>query len=87
MVTRLSASDASFYHLEDSATPMYVGTLSILRKPRAGLEWWECEQLGSVGEPWYESVAVDHARRRVQRRHARPAGVSVVQDRGKPKLA
>ena len=30
MVTRLSASDASFYHLEDTSTPMYVGTLSIL---------------------------------------------------------
>ncbi len=39
MVTRLSASDASFYHLEDSATPMYVGTLSILRKPRTGLSY------------------------------------------------
>jgi diacylglycerol O-acyltransferase len=39
MVTRLSASDASFYGLEDSSTPMYVGTLSILRKPRAGLSY------------------------------------------------
>jgi diacylglycerol O-acyltransferase len=39
MVTRLSASDASFYHLEDSSTPMYVGTLSILRKPRSGLSY------------------------------------------------
>jgi diacylglycerol O-acyltransferase len=39
MVTRLSASDASFYHLEDSSTPMYVGTLSILRKPRNGLSY------------------------------------------------
>ena len=39
MVTRLSASDASFYHLEDSSTPMYVGTLSILRKPRTGLSY------------------------------------------------
>src|SRR3954469_3383504 len=39
MVTRLSASDASFYHLEDSPTPMYVGTLSILRKPRNGLSY------------------------------------------------
>src|SRR4051812_23907596 len=37
MVTRLSASDASFYRLEDTSTPMYVGTLSILRKPRNGL--------------------------------------------------
>ena len=34
MVTRLSASDASFYHLENTSTPMYVGSLSILRKPR-----------------------------------------------------
>ena len=39
MVTRLSASDASFYHLEDTSTPMYVGTLSILRKPRTGLSY------------------------------------------------
>jgi WS/DGAT/MGAT family acyltransferase len=39
MVTRLSASDASFYHLEDTSTPMYVGSLSILRKPRAGLSY------------------------------------------------
>ena len=39
MVTRLSASDASFYFLEDTPTPMYVGTLSILRKPRSGLSY------------------------------------------------
>jgi diacylglycerol O-acyltransferase / wax synthase len=39
MVTRLSASDASFYRLENSATPMYVGSLSILRKPRNGLSY------------------------------------------------
>lgn len=39
MVTRLSASDASFYHLENSATPMYVGSLAILRKPRNGLSY------------------------------------------------
>jgi diacylglycerol O-acyltransferase len=39
MVTRLSASDASFFHLEESSTPMYVGSLSILRKPRAGLSY------------------------------------------------
>ena len=39
MVTRLSASDASFYHLEDTSTPMYVGSLSILRKPRSGLSY------------------------------------------------
>jgi hypothetical protein len=30
----LSASDASFYQLENTSTPMYVGSLSILRKPR-----------------------------------------------------
>ena len=39
MVTRLSPSDASFYRLEDTATPMYVGSLSILRRPRAGLSY------------------------------------------------
>ncbi len=39
MVTRLSASDASFYQLENSATPMYVGSLSILRRPRSGLSY------------------------------------------------
>src|SRR6202035_684284 len=41
MVTRLSPADASFYRLENSTTPMYVGSLSILRRPRAGLryEW------------------------------------------------
>ena len=39
MVTRLSASDASFFHLENSSTPMYVGSLSILRKPRSGLSY------------------------------------------------
>src|SRR6201994_183161 len=39
MVTRLSASDAAFYHLEDTSTPMYVGSLSILRKPRNGLSY------------------------------------------------
>jgi WS/DGAT/MGAT family acyltransferase len=38
-VTRLSASDASFYELENSATPLYVGSLSILRAPRAGLSY------------------------------------------------
>jgi WS/DGAT/MGAT family acyltransferase len=36
-VARLSTADASFYHLENTDTPMYVGTLLILRKPRAGL--------------------------------------------------
>ncbi|QZH58145.1 wax ester/triacylglycerol synthase family O-acyltransferase [Mycolicibacterium farcinogenes] len=39
MVSRLSASDAAFYHLENTATPMYVGSLSILRKPRTGLSY------------------------------------------------
>ncbi|OBK23678.1 WS/DGAT/MGAT family O-acyltransferase [Mycobacterium asiaticum] len=37
MVTRLSPADASFYRLENTATPMYVGSLSILRRPRSGL--------------------------------------------------
>ena len=39
MVTRLSTADASFYGLENTATPMYVGSLSILRRPRAGLSY------------------------------------------------
>src|SRR3954453_7815443 len=39
MVTRLSPADAAFYRLENSATPMYVGSLSILRKPRNGLSY------------------------------------------------
>jgi diacylglycerol O-acyltransferase / wax synthase len=39
MVTRLSAADASFFHLENTSTPMYVGSLSILRKPRSGLSY------------------------------------------------
>ncbi|MGV0775467.1 WS/DGAT/MGAT family O-acyltransferase [Mycolicibacterium elephantis] len=39
MVTRLSASDAAFYQLENSSTPMYVGSLAILRKPRNGLSY------------------------------------------------
>jgi diacylglycerol O-acyltransferase / wax synthase len=39
MVTRLSTSDASFYQLENTSTPMYVGSLLILRKPRAGLSY------------------------------------------------
>jgi diacylglycerol O-acyltransferase / wax synthase len=39
MASRLSASDASFYHRENTSTPMYVGSLSILRKPRAGLSY------------------------------------------------
>lgn len=39
MVTRLSASDSAFYRLENSSTPMYVGSLSIVRKPRGGLSY------------------------------------------------
>lgn len=39
MLTRLSTADASFYHLENTSTPMYVGSLAILRKPRSGLSY------------------------------------------------
>src|SRR4051812_7425287 len=39
MVTRLSASDASFFGLENSSTPMYVSSLSIIRKSRNGLSY------------------------------------------------
>ena len=39
MVTRLSPTDASFFRLENTATPMYVGSLSILRKSRASLSY------------------------------------------------
>ena len=39
MVTRLSPSDAAFYQREDTATPMYVGSLLILRRPRGGLSY------------------------------------------------
>ena len=39
VVTRLSGADASFYYLENTSTPMYVGSLSIVRKPRAGLSY------------------------------------------------
>src|SRR6476661_7544911 len=39
MVTRLSASDASFFGLENSSTPMYVSSLAILRKARSGLSY------------------------------------------------
>jgi WS/DGAT/MGAT family acyltransferase len=39
MVSRLSASEASFYQLENSATPMHVGSVLILRRPRAGLSY------------------------------------------------
>jgi diacylglycerol O-acyltransferase len=39
MLTRLSPPDAAFYQREDTATPMYVGSLSILRRPRGGLSY------------------------------------------------
>lgn len=39
MVTRLSAADASFFQLENTSTPMYVGSLAILHKPRGGLSY------------------------------------------------
>ncbi len=39
MVTRLSTADAAFYHQENTATPIYVGSLSILRRPRGGLSY------------------------------------------------
>lgn len=39
MLTRLSTADATFYHRENTSTPMYVGSLSILRRPRGGLSY------------------------------------------------
>lgn len=39
MVTRLSTSDAAFYQREDTTTPMYVGSLSILRRARGALTY------------------------------------------------
>jgi WS/DGAT/MGAT family acyltransferase len=39
MVNRLSATDAAFYRLENTTTPMYVQSLYILRKPRGGLSY------------------------------------------------
>lgn len=41
MVSRLSALDASFYSSEDSATPMHVGSLAIIRRPRGGFTYEE----------------------------------------------
>lgn len=41
MVNRLSATDAAFYRLENTTTPMYVQSLYILRKPRGGLSYEE----------------------------------------------
>ncbi|MEB3062052.1 MULTISPECIES: WS/DGAT/MGAT family O-acyltransferase [Mycolicibacter] len=37
MVNRLSATDASFYRMENTTTPMYVQSLYLLRNPRGGL--------------------------------------------------
>ncbi|MGV0625051.1 WS/DGAT/MGAT family O-acyltransferase [Mycolicibacter minnesotensis] len=39
MVNRLSATEASFYRLENTTTPMYVQSLFILRNPRGGLSY------------------------------------------------
>ena len=39
MVSRLSTADAAFYQRENTATPVYVGSLSILRRPRGGLSY------------------------------------------------
>ena len=38
-MTRLSTSDAAFYHQENTATPIYVGSLLILRRPKGGLSY------------------------------------------------
>ena len=39
MPTRLSPADAEFYQRENTATPMYVGSLAILQRPRGGLSY------------------------------------------------
>ena len=39
MPPRLSALDASFLYLEQATTPMHVGAVSILRRPRAGFDY------------------------------------------------
>ncbi len=39
MPARLSTADAAFYQREATTTPMYVGSLSILRRPRGGLSF------------------------------------------------
>ncbi|MDI3314846.1 MAG: wax ester/triacylglycerol synthase family O-acyltransferase [Mycobacterium sp.] len=39
MVTRLTTADAAFYRLENTATPRYLGSVWILRRPRAGLSY------------------------------------------------
>lgn len=40
-MSRLSALDASFYSSEDSSTPMHVGWLAIIRRPRGGFTYEE----------------------------------------------
>jgi len=39
MPPRLSALDASFLYLEQATTPMHVGAVSVLRRPRAGFDY------------------------------------------------
>ena len=39
MPTRLSPADAEFYQQENTATPMYMGSLAILQRPRGGLSY------------------------------------------------
>ncbi|GAA1962686.1 wax ester/triacylglycerol synthase family O-acyltransferase [Amycolatopsis minnesotensis] len=39
MPDRLSALDASFLYLEDSATPMHVGGVAVFDRPRAGFDY------------------------------------------------
>lgn len=39
MVNRLSATDAAFYQLENTTTPMYVQSLHVLGNPRGGLSY------------------------------------------------
>lgn len=39
VLTRLSPPDAAFFRRENTSTPMYVGSLSILRRPRSGLSY------------------------------------------------
>jgi WS/DGAT/MGAT family acyltransferase len=68
MVTRLSPSDASFYRLENTATPMYVGSLFILQRPRAGLSY---ETLLATIEQ--RLAQVPHYRQRVREVRMGPA--------------
>lgn len=39
MVRKLSNLDSSFYYLEESTTPMHVGTLAVFRKPEDKLDY------------------------------------------------